>query len=154
MKCNAQHLCPRCLVLKGDVPEIGSHLDILRRSTNARHYPASMIELAHRGLFEKGWSISYKGKHDVLKAGSWAPTLVRLAHSAVRIFAGFHPRRTHTILSSVLTLLRSWRLTSCMTLSSASKNRCSYTTSGFLMQRVRARLRNLMPGWPSLIVLT
>lgn len=35
-----------------------------------------MIKLTRKGLFEKGWSISYKGKHDVLKTGSWAPTLV------------------------------------------------------------------------------
>ena len=78
MKCNAQHLCPRCLVLKGDVPAIGTHVDMVHRSTTARVYPTTKIELAHRKLFEEGWSVSYKGKHDLLKTGSWVLTLVCL----------------------------------------------------------------------------
>ena len=78
MKCNAQYLCPRCLVLKGDVPEIGTHFDMAHRLAKARDYPYSKIELAHRKLFEEGWSVSYKGKHDLLKTGSWVPTLVSL----------------------------------------------------------------------------
>ena len=77
MKCNAQHLCPRCLVLKGDVPEISTHLDMAHRLANARSYPHNKIKLAHTKLFEEGWSVGYKGKHDLLKAGSWVPTLVR-----------------------------------------------------------------------------
>jgi hypothetical protein len=76
MKSNAKHLCPRCLIVKGDVPEIGTDLDMLHRSTNVRKYPHNHIKLAHNGLFDGGWNISYKGEHDILKSGSWAPTLV------------------------------------------------------------------------------
>ena len=76
MRCNAQYLCLRCLVIKGDVPEIGTYLDAKRRSTNVRKYPPKNIEYARKGLFEKGWSISYKGEYDVLKNGSWVPTRV------------------------------------------------------------------------------
>ena len=72
----AKYLCPRCFVIKADVPEIGTDLDMKRRSTNVRTYPHNHIEFARKGLFENGWSISYKGEHDILKNGSWAPTWV------------------------------------------------------------------------------
>lgn len=39
-------------------------------------YPHNYIGFARKGLFENGWSISYKGEHDILKNGSWAPTWV------------------------------------------------------------------------------
>ena len=86
MKCNAKYLCPRCLVIKGDAPKIGSDLDMLRRSTNVQTYPHNHIELARKGLFENGWSISYKGEHDILKNGSWVLTRVCLSlSSALRL---------------------------------------------------------------------
>jgi len=77
MKSNGKHLCPRCFILKGDAPEIGTDHDMKCRLTNARKYPPNHIEIARKGLFESGWSISYKGEHNILDNGSWAPTRVR-----------------------------------------------------------------------------
>ena len=78
MKANAKHLCPRCFIVKADVPEIGTDNDMKRRLTNARKYPPNHIEIARKGLFESGWSIGYKGEHNILENGSWAPTRVGL----------------------------------------------------------------------------
>lgn len=76
MKANAKYLCPRCFIAKGDVPEIGTDNDMKRRLTNPRKYPPNHIEIARKGLFESGWSIGYKGEHNILENGSWAPTRV------------------------------------------------------------------------------
>jgi len=87
MKSNAQHLCPRCLIVKGDVPEIGTDLDMMHRLANVRKYPPNHIERAREGLFESGWSISYKGNYDILKSGSWAPIRVCLIFVSALRFA-------------------------------------------------------------------
>jgi hypothetical protein len=69
--------CPRCLVLKADIPEVGSFLDMNHREKTARMYSIRNVEAARKAIFDSGGSISYKGIHDTLKMGSWAPTRVR-----------------------------------------------------------------------------
>ena len=70
--------CPRCLVLKTDIPEVETFLDMNRRQNTARVYPTQNVEIARKAIFNSGSSISYRGPHDTLKVGSWAPTRVRL----------------------------------------------------------------------------
>ena len=70
------HLCPRCLILKADIPKVGSFLDMNHREKTAHVYPIHNIESARKAIFNSGRSISYRGQHDTLKAGSWTPTRV------------------------------------------------------------------------------
>lgn len=76
MKAMATFLCPRCLVVKGDVPHIGKDFDINRRQSQPRVYSPEKVEIARRAIFDLGRSVGYKGEIDPLKKGSWAPTRV------------------------------------------------------------------------------
>jgi len=69
--------CPRCLVLKADIPEVGSFLDMKIRQKTARVYSSENVEIARKAIFNSGRSVSYNGPHDLLKMGSWVPTRVR-----------------------------------------------------------------------------
>ena len=71
------HPCPRCLIVKGDIPEVGSFLDMKKRQ-EARVYSIEDVESARRAIFNSGRSISYNGPYNSLKAGSWVPTRVCL----------------------------------------------------------------------------
>jgi len=70
--------CPRCLVLKGDIPQVGTFLDMKNRQKTARMYSIENVEIARKAIFDSGRSISYNGPHDMLKIGSWVPTRVGL----------------------------------------------------------------------------
>ena len=73
----ALFLCPRCLVLKGDVPHIGKDFDMNRRKLQPRKYSLENVEIAHKAIFDLGRSVNYKGEYDPLKKGSWVPTRVQ-----------------------------------------------------------------------------
>jgi hypothetical protein len=77
MKCMATFLCPRCLVLKGDVPNIGKDFDMHRRKSRPRRYSLDNVEIARKAIFDLGRSVGYKGEYDPLKEGSWVPTRVQ-----------------------------------------------------------------------------
>ena len=68
--------CPRCLILKEDIPEVGSFLDMKHREKTARVYSVQNVEIARKAIFDSGRSVGYKGRYDTLKTGSWAPTRV------------------------------------------------------------------------------
>ena len=70
--------CPRCLILKADIPEVRSFLDMKHHEKDARVYLIQNIEFACKVIFESGGSVSYKRRHDTLKVGSWTPTWVCL----------------------------------------------------------------------------
>ena len=70
--------CPRCLILKADIPEVGSFLDMKHHEKDAQVYSIQNVEFARKVIFESDGSVSYKGRHDTLKVGSWAPTRVCL----------------------------------------------------------------------------
>ena len=72
--------CPRCLVIKGDIPEVGSYLDMKNRQKNTRVYSIENVEIARKAIFDGGRSISYRGPYNILKTGSWVPTRVCLFH--------------------------------------------------------------------------
>jgi hypothetical protein len=78
MKTLAKYICPRCLVLKADVPHIGKDFDMNRRHSNPRKYSPEDVEAARKAIFDGGRSVGYKGEFDPLKVGSWVPTRVRL----------------------------------------------------------------------------
>jgi len=77
MKALAKFLCPRCLIVKADVPHIGKDFDTNRRKSLARKYSPQDVEIARKAIFDLGRSVGYKGELDPLKEGSWAPTRVR-----------------------------------------------------------------------------
>ena len=76
MKAMAKFLCPRCLIVKADVPHIGKDFDTNRRKSLARKYSPKDIEIARKAIFDLGRSVGYKGELDPLKEGSWVPTRV------------------------------------------------------------------------------
>ena len=76
----ATFLCPRCLVLKADVPNIGKDFDMNRRKSQPRRYSLENVEIARKAIFDLGRSVNYKGEYDPLKQGSWVPTQVQLFH--------------------------------------------------------------------------
>ena len=85
MKCMATFLCPRCLVLKADVPNIGKDFDMNRRKSQPRRYSLENVEIARKAIFDLGRSVNYKGEYDPLKQGSWVPTRVQLFHVSPQV---------------------------------------------------------------------
>ena len=70
--------CLRCLVIKGDIPEVGSFLDMKNCQKSACVYSIKIVKIAHKVIFDSGRSISYRGDHDMLKTGLWVLTWVHL----------------------------------------------------------------------------
>jgi len=107
MKALAKFLCPRCLIVKADVPHIGKDFDTNRRKSLARKYSPQDVEIARKAIFDLGRSVGYKGELDPLKQGSWAPTRVRSPLvSVVGSADQWRSNRMHILLSSTSTLLR------------------------------------------------
>ena len=70
------YLCPRCLVTKSQVPDIGKDFD-LRRQQPLRNYAkdaAARVEDSHRIIFDLGMSVG--GELEILKKGSLLLTRV------------------------------------------------------------------------------
>ena len=69
------HLCPRCLITKSQVPDIGTDLDQNRRR-KLRDYKdgKARVEMARKIIFDNGMSVG--GDLEILKDGSWVPTRV------------------------------------------------------------------------------
>jgi hypothetical protein len=76
MKAMAEFLCPRCLVVKGDVPHMGKGFDINRQKSKPRKYSIEIVEIACKAIFDSRRSVGYKGEYDPLKKGLWVPTRV------------------------------------------------------------------------------
>ena len=73
------HLCPRCLVKKSEVPDIGKDFDLNRRKTlrNYARDAAARVEDARRIIFDLGMSVG--GELKILQDSSLVPT--RVTHS-------------------------------------------------------------------------
>ena len=70
------HLCPRCLVLKSEVPNIGKDFDLQRRRL-LRDYAkgaADRVEDSRKIIFDMGMSV--RGKLEILRDASLVPTRV------------------------------------------------------------------------------
>ena len=76
MKTLAMYICPRCLILKADVPHVGKNFDMNRWQLNLQKYSPEKVEVAWKSIFDGGRSVGYKGEFDPLKVGSWVPTRV------------------------------------------------------------------------------
>ena len=70
-----KHLCPRCLTVLDEVPDIGKDCDCTRRR-HLRDYAkdAARVEDARRIIFDKGMSVG--GELEILKDRSLVPTRV------------------------------------------------------------------------------
>lgn len=83
-------LCPRCLIIKSQVPRIGTKSDekirhLLRDYANDS---AARIEFARKIVFDSGMSLG--GKLEILKKGSLVPTRVTVS-SPYRDFPSHSP---------------------------------------------------------------
>ena len=65
-------------MLKGDIPQVGTFLNMKNHQKTARMYSIENVEIAHKAIFDSSRSISYNGPHDMLKIGLWVPTRVGL----------------------------------------------------------------------------
>ena len=142
------YLCPRCLVVLNQVPDIGKDCDCKRRQ-QLRDYAkdaAARVEDSRRIIFDLGMSVG--GELEILKRGSLIPTRVlclpliftlELTHSRTRTTPSLVPTRQ--------TLCR-WILSTIGTL--ALRRTCSCTMFGSFMQPVEGQsiysIRGRFPG--------
>ena len=86
------HLCPRCLVLKSEVPDMGKDFDLRRRQA-VRNYArdaVDRVEIARSIIFDKGMSVG--GELGILKPRSLVPT--RVIHFLLHLcFSSYIPER-------------------------------------------------------------
>ena len=72
-------LCPRCLIPKPNISELGSTSDMERRRTLARvdsHAKRFDIQTARRIIYEKGYAVTSEAVEALLKDESLVPTAV------------------------------------------------------------------------------
>jgi hypothetical protein len=71
--------CPRCLVRKNLIPEVGTRRDQRRREADVREDNAGQrynIARARSFIYEKGYVVNSKAVDGMLKARSLVPTIV------------------------------------------------------------------------------
>ncbi|KZT20578.1 hypothetical protein NEOLEDRAFT_1158607 [Neolentinus lepideus HHB14362 ss-1] len=70
--------CPRCLVLKNEIPALGQHLDMQRRNQRARKANGEWrrkVEMARGFIYEQGYRVNSKAIERVLQPESLVPTV-------------------------------------------------------------------------------
>jgi hypothetical protein len=71
--------CPRCLVLKTDIPKVGQKLDCRSRLSKARTYLRDTIQTARKFIYNLGLNVKGAAVERLLEAQSWVPTFVSQA---------------------------------------------------------------------------
>ncbi|KAI9433094.1 hypothetical protein BJY52DRAFT_1132448 [Lactarius psammicola] len=72
-----KHPCPRCLVKKEQIAELGTKMDTKRRKQLARidnNHRKQLVERARRKIYVKGVPVNSKIVSDILEEGSLTPT--------------------------------------------------------------------------------
>jgi hypothetical protein len=68
--------CPRCLVPKRKLDQLGTLADTSKRISKARKYEGESVREARRSIYELGMAINGAAVQRELKATSAIPTLV------------------------------------------------------------------------------
>jgi len=79
-------LCPRCLIPKNHVHNLGTRSDIRQRKTLLREdniHRHTSVAAARRVIYEKHYQVDSTAVNNILKKESWVPALVR--HNLVLI---------------------------------------------------------------------
>ena len=72
--------CPRCLVPKQKLDQLGGFSDTRNRISKARKYNGESVHEARRSIYELGMAINGAAVQRELKATSSVPTLVSISH--------------------------------------------------------------------------
>ncbi|KAF4622074.1 hypothetical protein D9613_008985 [Agrocybe pediades] len=98
----SEHPCPRCLVKKCDIHNIGTKLDMKRREQLRRvddDHRRSKVEQARKLIYTKGYSPGSERVSDILESMSLSPTRnafsVRLSESGFNFYEMFAPDLMH-----------------------------------------------------------
>jgi hypothetical protein len=89
LKFLSDYPCPRCLIPKDWISQLGSKLDMLRREKHARIDSApcrGKIELVRKWIYERGYSLGSIFIKRLLELGSFTPSRVRFLSQSL---AGF-----------------------------------------------------------------
>ena len=76
-----KHLCPRCLVEKGQISELGTRVDIRRRELSKRmddDLRKRLVEKARLKIYVKGVPVNSKNISDIIGEYSLTPAWVSL----------------------------------------------------------------------------
>ena len=68
--------CPRCLVLKTEIPKIGQKVDRRNRLSRGRTYLRDVIKTARHFIYNLGRNVKGAAVERLLEAQSWVPTFV------------------------------------------------------------------------------
>jgi len=68
--------CPRCLMPKSKLDQMGRHWDFRFRLREARRYLSDKVQQARRIVYKLGQAVAGAGVDGVLKATSSVPTVV------------------------------------------------------------------------------
>lgn len=71
--------CPRCLVPKSQLDQLGLRCDIAIRLNRAQKFMAEQVETARRAIYHLGHPIKGKAVEDLLKDFSGVPTQVSVS---------------------------------------------------------------------------
>ena len=74
--------CPRCLMYLTDVPNMGKARDMRQRKALARvddETRRGKVDLARDFIYNRHYIVNSKAVENILKARSWAPTIVSVA---------------------------------------------------------------------------
>lgn len=131
--------CPRCIVTKDQLPELGMKRDTRRREVQARednHIVHAKIERARTAIFCRGVAIRGDIIEPMLKPTSLTPTRVSLAsllyeHTTERCSVFFSARSRLALHRSAITLTRYSCAISCTSLTLASSKRSSSISCGY-----------------------
>lgn len=110
-----KYLCPRCLTILDEVPDIGKDCDCARRQSH-RNYSRDVarVEDARKIIFDKGMSVG--GELEILKNGSLIPTRVTHSPCGCHAFAYTYQNAYYTELGAnpadlmPVDLLHDWEL--------------------------------------------
>ncbi len=72
-------LCPRCLIVKDKVRDLGTKQDMKRRQTEARvdtEHRQNDVKMAHNWIYSQGYPVDGKAINDLLGAKSLTPNCV------------------------------------------------------------------------------
>ena len=139
--------CPRCLISKDKLPEVGTKIDDKRRVTNQRvanNHLFSDVRLARTWIYNEGYGVKAAAVERLLSPISIVPTVVRLwvnniIHGLLTLIMNRTPFPSYQSLGLIIT--KCWSLILCMSLSLGLGRPSSNTSSVFCLLKEARRSR-------------
>jgi hypothetical protein len=93
--------CPRCLIPKSRVHNIGTATDMRQRKSLLRVddiHRRNKVFAARRVIYEKQYQVNSKAVERMLQTESWVPNLVRISWNNNNFLLIFYHFRTHSLI--------------------------------------------------------